>query len=133
MPPEPAPTSGRLSDATYANIVAHILGKDGGQLLTSGVGIGPATHPDAADGMIGRVQAIDVENHTLTWMHEQVSAISTGVLATSSGVVFAGDTDPSLKAFDDTTGELLGEYGLDDLPSSSIITYRAGGTQYRVG
>ena len=40
------------------------------------------------------------------------------------------DTDPSLKAFNDTTGELLWEYGLDDLPSSSVITYKAGGTQY---
>ena len=80
--------------------------------------------------MIGRVQAIDVEHQTLAWMHEQVSAISTGMLATGGGVVFSGDTDPSLKAFNDTTGELLWEYGLDDLPSSSVITYKAGGTQY---
>ena len=29
MPPEPAPTSGSLGDATYANIVAHILAANG--------------------------------------------------------------------------------------------------------
>ena len=106
------------------------LGKEGARLLTSGVGIGPATHPDAADGMIGRVQAIDVANRKLGWVHEQESAISTGLLATGGGLVFSGDLDPSLKAFDDRTGELLWQTVLDDLPSSSLITYRAGGTQY---
>ena len=52
------------------------------------------------------------------------------MLATAGGVVFAGDLDPSLKAFDDTTGKPLWQATLDDLPSSSIITYSVGSTQY---
>lgn len=80
--------------------------------------------------MVGRVQAFDLDNRKLAWVREQTAAISTGLLATGSGVVFSGDMDPSLKAFDDTTGGLFWQFGLDDLPSSSVITYRTGGTQH---
>ena len=45
-------------------------------------------------------------------------------------MVFSGDMDPSLKAFNDNTGDLLWQFSLDDLPSSSVITYRTGGKQY---
>jgi hypothetical protein len=45
-------------------------------------------------------------------------------------LVFVGDIEPSLKAFHDKSGELLWEVALDDAPSSSIITYQVGATQY---
>jgi hypothetical protein len=45
-------------------------------------------------------------------------------------VLFAGDLEPSLKAFDDRTGELLWQAKLDDAPSSGLITYRVDGRQY---
>ena len=63
-------------------------------------------------------------------MHHQSSPLSTSLLATAGGVVFSGDLDPALKAFDDTTGKLLWQATLDDLPSSSIVTYSIGKTQY---
>ena len=107
-----------------------LLGPEGMRLLTSGVGISGATHPDSADGMLGRLQAIDVVNQKLAWIHDQVSPISTGLLATGGGLVFSGDIDPSLKAFDDTSGELLWQAELDDAPSSSLITYSVGDMQY---
>jgi alcohol dehydrogenase (cytochrome c) len=106
------------------------LGPAGFRLLTSGVGISRAVHPDSADGKIGRLQAIDVANQKLAWTHEMVSAPSTGVLATAGGVLFAGDVDPSLKAYDDSTGEVLWQAKLDDAPSSSVISYKIGNTQY---
>ncbi len=107
-----------------------LMGPKGMRLLTSGVGISGATHPDSADGMLGRLQAIDVVNQKLAWIHDQVSPISTGLLATGGGLVFSGDIDPSLKAFDDTSGELLWQAKLDDAPSSSLITYRVEDKQY---
>lgn len=106
------------------------LGKSGMQLLTSGVGITTIEHPDADDGMLARLQAMDVENHKLAWEHNQVAPISTGLLSTGGGLLFAGDIEPSLKAFDDATGKLLWQAKLDDLPSSSLITYRIGEKQY---
>ena len=108
----------------------HLFGPDGFKLLTSGVGLMPAPHPDAADGMMGRLQAMDVAGRKLAWVHHQRAPLSTSVLATAGGVVFAGDLDPSLKAFDDATGKQLWQATLDDLPSSSVITYTVGSTQY---
>jgi alcohol dehydrogenase (cytochrome c) len=63
-------------------------------------------------------------------VQHQASPFSTSALATAGGVVFSGDVDPSLKAFDDTTGKLLWQAALDDLPSSTVITYAVGKTQY---
>jgi alcohol dehydrogenase (cytochrome c) len=63
-------------------------------------------------------------------VHRQPSPISTSLLATAGGVVFSGDLDPALKAFDDTTGKVLWQAKLDDLPSGSIVTYSIGRTQY---
>lgn len=102
----------------------------GGFLLTTGVQFANAAHPDTADGMMGRLQAIDLANRRLAWNHDQVTPFSTGMLTTAGGLVFAGDVDPSLKAFDDTTGELLWQVALDDLPSSSVVSYEVDGTQY---
>ena len=36
-----------------------------------------------------------------------VAPISTSVLATAGGLVFAGDLDPALAAYDDRTGAVL--------------------------
>ena len=106
------------------------LSPEGFKLMTSGVGISPAEHKDGGDGMMGRLQAMDVQGRKLAWVHHQASPLSTSLLATAGGVVFSGDLDPSLKAFDDATGKLLWRARLDDLPSSSIVTYSAGGKQY---
>ena len=106
------------------------FGPEGGKLLTSGVGISPAEHADSSDGTMGRLQAIDVKGRKLAWVQNQSSPLSTSLLATAGGVVFSGDLDPALKAFDDTTGKLLWTAKLDDLPSSSIVTYSIGKTQY---
>ena len=106
------------------------MGKLGGRLLTSGLGISGATHPESADGKIGRLQAIDLASRKRAWVVELEHAVSTGALATAGGIVFAGDTAPSLKAFDGSTGEILWEGLLDDSPSSSVITYSVDGMQY---
>ena len=106
-----------------------VTGK-GGWLLTTGVDFGGATHPGLADGMMGRVQAIDAANQELAWNTDQVTPPSTGLLSTAGGLLFSGDIDPSLKAFDDTTGKLLWQAPLDDAPSSSLVTYSVKDRQY---
>jgi alcohol dehydrogenase (cytochrome c) len=108
----------------------HNFGPDGFKLLTSGVGLTGAEHPDAADGTMGRLQAVDVAGRKLAWVHNQRAPLSTSVLATAGGVLFTGDLDPSLKAFDAASGRLLWQAALDDLPSSSVISYSVGTTQY---
>lgn len=107
------------------------LGKGGIPLLSSGVGISlSAPHPDSSDGMLGRLQAVDLATRELSWAHNQVTPLSTAALATAGGLVFCGDMDPSLKAFDDATGELLWQARLDDMPNSSLVTYSVDERQY---
>jgi alcohol dehydrogenase (cytochrome c) len=106
------------------------MGPEGNKLMTSGVGISSAEHPDASDNMMGRLQAVDVAGRKLAWVHNQAAPLSTSLLATAGGLVFSGDLDPAVKAFNDATGELLWQARLDDLPSSSLVTYRIGTTQY---
>ena len=106
------------------------MGPEGFRLLTSGVGISSAQHPDSDDGTMGRLQAIDIERQQLAWAHHQSAPLSTSLLSTAGGVIFSGDLDPALKAFDATTGELLWRASLDDLPSSTLVTYGIGDTQY---
>jgi alcohol dehydrogenase (cytochrome c) len=107
-----------------------LMGPQGARLLTSGVGISNAPHPDASDGKMARLQAIDVQYRELAWAYDQVAPISTSLLATEGGLLFSGDVEPSLKAFDARTGEVLWRAQLDAAPSSSIITYSVDGKQY---
>ena len=109
----------------------HIFGPAGYKLLSSGVGLTGAEHPEAkASGMMGRVQAMDIAGRKLGWRHEQSAPVSTSLLATAGGVVFGGDLDPALQAFDDRDGKPLWRAPLDNYPSSSVITYAVGRTHY---
>ena len=139
----PGPSGARSWPATSTNAAAGMLfapltqwcvtfgAPTGYQLLSSGVGMTNADHPDAAkSGMMGRLQAMDLKGRKLGWKHDLAAPISTSALATAGGVVFAGDLDPALKAFDDRDGKLLWAAPLDNFPSSSVITYAVGKTQY---
>mgnify|MGYP000358420721 CR=1 FL=1 len=108
------------------------MGGKGGSLLTAaGSQLTAADHPDAVkDGKMGRLQAMDINGEKLGWTHDLDAPVMTSALSTAGGVVFAGDLDPSLKAFDDRDGKLLWSAKLDNYPSSSVITYSVGPTQY---
>ncbi len=108
------------------------MSKDGYALLSApGAGLAAADHPDAVvDGKMGRLQAMDISGRTLAWRHDLDAPISTSVLATAGGLVFAGDLAPSLKAFDDRDGRLLWQAPLDALPTSNVIAYSVDGKQY---
>ena len=106
------------------------MGKEGFQLLTSGVGLSAASHPGTEDGTSGLVAAYDLEKQKIAWVQDQRTPPSTSMLATASGLLFSGDLDPALKVFDHENGELLFETELDDKPSSSIVSYEVDGKQY---
>ena len=110
----------------------QIYGTKGSTLLSApGASTTPANHPDAdKDGMMGRLQAMDLAGKKLGWNTDLHAPISTSVLATGGGVVFAGDLDPALKAFDDRDGKLLWAGKLDNFPASTLVTYTIGKTQY---
>ena len=104
----------------------------GSKLMSApGSGLSNADHPDAVkDGKMGRVQAMDLAGHRLGWNTDIAAPMSTSVLATAGGVVFAGDVFPELVALDDRTGAQLWRASLDANPSSNIVSYSVGGVQY---
>ncbi|HVY90680.1 MAG TPA: PQQ-binding-like beta-propeller repeat protein [Hyphomonadaceae bacterium] len=104
----------------------------GGPLLSApGAGISNAEHPDAvSDGMMSRLQAFDLTGKKLAWRHDLTAPLSTSALSTAGGLVFAGDLDPALKAFDAKDGKLLWTGPLDNYASSFVTTYSVGKTQY---
>ena len=108
------------------------MGNDGSSLLSApGAKISEADHPDAvADGKMGLLQAMDISGGKRAWRRDLDAPISTSALATAGGVVFIGDLDPALKAFDDRDGALLWTAPLDANPNSVLATYSVGPTQY---
>jgi alcohol dehydrogenase (cytochrome c) len=83
-----------------------------------------------SDGRYGRIQAIDLETRTTLWTERQRAPQTTGVLATAGGLVFAGSLDRVLTAYDDSTGAALWQAKLNDVPSSSPISFGVDGEQY---
>ena len=52
------------------------------------------------------------------------------MLATAGGLLFTGDAEGNLLAYDDETGELLWSFQTGSGIRSGPVTYRLGGVQY---
>lgn len=83
-----------------------------------------------SDGMIGRVQAVDMATRKTLWIKRERAPHSSAVLATGGGLVFEGSRDRWFRARDDRTGEVLWQVRLNAPPSSFPITYSVAGVQY---
>jgi alcohol dehydrogenase (cytochrome c) len=97
--------------------------------LSSGVNWGIRPRPDS-DGNYGRLQAIDLETRETVWTARQRAPQTSGVLATAGGLVFAASLDRVFRAHDARNGRVLWETRLNDVSSSSPISYAVGGKQY---
>ncbi len=83
-----------------------------------------------SDGRYGRIQAYDLARRKTAWVQRRRAPISTGVLATAGGVIFAGFVDRMLIAYDSATGEPVWHTRLNDVPDSNLISYAVNGIQY---
>jgi alcohol dehydrogenase (cytochrome c) len=83
-----------------------------------------------SNGIIGRVDAIDVDTQRTLWTHQRRPYWSSSLLATAGGVVFGGDTNRRIVALDGASGKPLWELPLNSQPGGFPITYMAGGKQY---
>jgi alcohol dehydrogenase (cytochrome c) len=97
--------------------------------LSSGYNWTIRPRPDT-DGRYGRTEAINLETRAVLWQDRQRAPGTTCLLATAGGVVFSGSLDRFLRAYDDTSGRLLWEVRMNDVPSSCPISYRVKGRQY---
>ncbi|HUF71753.1 MAG TPA: PQQ-binding-like beta-propeller repeat protein [Gammaproteobacteria bacterium] len=97
--------------------------------LSSGVNWGIRPRPDS-DGLFGRLQAIDLATGENVWVARQRAPQTAGVLATAGGLVFAASLDRAFRAHDAKNGDLLWETRLNDVSSSSPISYSVNGRQF---
>jgi len=79
----------------------------------------------------GALRAIDPLTGQIRWEFRYTSVSGSGVLSTASGLVFAGDGDGNLIAFDSRTGKSLWHYQLGfSMRSTAGTTYMLDGRQY---
>ena len=99
-----------------------------------GGGTGPVrrknTRHPMADGNLGQFLALDVRSGKVLWTHRTASPSNTAALATAGGVVFGGDWDRHMYAYDSATGKVLWQTRLPTSAQGFPITYLAGGRQY---
>jgi alcohol dehydrogenase (cytochrome c) len=79
----------------------------------------------------GALRAIDPVTATVKWEFRYTSVSASGVLTTESGLVFAGDGDGNIMAFESRTGKNLWHYQLGfPMRSTAGTTYMLDGRQY---
>jgi alcohol dehydrogenase (cytochrome c) len=81
--------------------------------------------------MTSRFLALDVNTQKLVWDMRGRVPVSSAVLTTAGGLVFAATPDRYFRAFDDHDGKVLWESPrLNDIPNAFPITYMVDGKQY---
>ena len=97
--------------------------------LSSGVNWGIRPRPDS-DGNFGRLEALDLTTRKPLWTVRQHAPVSSGVLTTAGGVTLAATYDRVLHVYDSTNGHELWHSRLNDISSSSPISFAVNGKQY---
>ncbi|MCH7531884.1 MAG: PQQ-binding-like beta-propeller repeat protein [Gemmatimonadetes bacterium] len=102
--------------------------------IPGGGGTGPlrrinTVHP-AAEGNLGELLVVDITNGEIKWRHRTPSPINTAALTTAGGLVFAGDWDRHMYAYNAETGDILWQTRLPTSAQGFPISYLANGKQY---
>ncbi len=94
-----------------------------------GLGQRENLHHPASDGNLGEFVAMDVSGEIL-WSNRKRTPFNSAALTTAGGLVFVGDWDRFVHAYDVVTGESLWETRLPTSVQGFPITYAVGETQY---
>lgn len=87
-------------------------------------------HAPGNNGMVGRIEAIDVTTGKSLWKHERRAIISGGLLTTAGGLVFGGDGGRRLFALNAENGAVLWELPVNSSIGGFPMTYMVDGVQY---
>ena len=76
--------------------------------------------------------AFDPETGAVKWKLQTPKPMVAGITATAGGLVFTGDLDGQVLAFDAVTGKELWRHATGKAIGGGVISYAAGGKQYVV-
>jgi alcohol dehydrogenase (cytochrome c) len=97
--------------------------------LSSGVNWGIRPRPDS-DGNYGRLQALDMFTRKPLWTVRQRAPVTSGVLTTAGGLALDATYDRVFHVYDSANGKELWQSRLNDVSSSSPISFAVDGKQY---
>jgi alcohol dehydrogenase (cytochrome c) len=86
-------------------------------------------HPESTDNL-AHFAAMDSATGRILWVHRQRAPFNTAALTTGGGLVFVGDWNRYVNAYDVASGKLLWQNRLTTSPQGFPITYSVGGRQY---
>jgi alcohol dehydrogenase (cytochrome c) len=81
---------------------------------------------------VGSIHALFAADGSDGFEVQQGPRFTSSILATSGGLIFAGDADRYIKAMNDETGEVLWQHRLAAPIGGSPVTYEVDGVQYLV-
>jgi alcohol dehydrogenase (cytochrome c) len=86
-------------------------------------------HPESGENL-GEFAAMDSATGRILWLHRQRAPFNSAALTTGGGLVFVGDWNRYVNAYDVSSGKLLWQTRLTTSPQGFPVTYAAGGRQY---
>lgn len=87
-------------------------------------------HAPNNNGLVGRVDAVNVTTGKPMWKHERRPIISSGLLTTDGGIVIGGDAGRRVIALAADSGKVLWEQTLNAAIGGFPMTYMMDGEQY---
>jgi len=88
---------------------------------------------DPRDPAMKYLRALDIQTGNIAWEIPQIGPVEhnySGVLATSTGLIFYGESGGAFAAVDAKNGKTLWHFGTGSIFKASPITYMAAGRQY---
>lgn len=124
-----------VNEASYYSYRELVPYKPGtpvrGQVMGGGRGGGFIMNQEENNiPLSGTLSAVNVDTGKIDWQHKTELPMVGGVLATASDLVFTGELDGNLDAFDAKTGKKLWHFNLGAPVGAPPITYRVKGVQY---
>jgi alcohol dehydrogenase (cytochrome c) len=86
-------------------------------------------HPESGENL-GVFAAMDSTTGQVIWLHRQRAPFNSAALTTGGGLVFVGDWNRYINAYDVTSGKLLWQNRLTTSPQGFPVTYAVNGRQY---
>ena len=90
----------------------------------------PFGRPDPFERAKGWITAADPESGTVRWRVETPKPMLAAITATAGGLVFTGDLDGNVLAYDAASGKELWRSATGKAIAGGVITYQANGRQH---